>query len=97
MIAGSIWSSSGSMQQQSRLLILKCNVGFYVFVVVFCLFPTQLLNHRASVGLGCLLLPMGVTGLIGPMQSDFKIYFFMCGFCLNNLKMLPLSGVRVTQ
>lgn len=65
------------MQQQSRLLILKCNVGFYFFVVVFCLFPTQLLNHRASVGLGCLLLPMGVTGLIGPMQSDFKIYFFL--------------------
>lgn len=64
------------MQQQSRLLILKCNVGFYFFVVVFCLFPTQLLNHRASVGLGCLLLPMGVTGLIGPMQSDFKIYIF---------------------
>lgn len=54
------------MQQQSRLLILKCNVGFYFFVVVFC--------HRASVGLGCLLRPMGVTGSIGPMQSDFKIY-----------------------
>lgn len=64
------------MQQQSRLLTLKCNIGFYFFVVVFVVFLTQFLCHRTSVGLGCLLLPMGPTGLIGQMQSGFNMYFF---------------------